>query len=761
MNEYLKSVKLLAGLRQLRQTLSSTNRPTLKEVNAILDHSHKALGVDVCYLMDAEGNTLASSNRNASDSFVGINYAFRPYFKKAISGQPSVYMALGITSKKRGVYYSHPVYGTDRGAPMGVVVIKASIEILEREFRQEYGGHVALLDPNGIVFISNRKEWLYHFLLKPSPQDISRVAGTRQFGQGPWNWTGLGMSDETHATDLSGDEYVLYRTEIGNYPGWQVTYLHSVQAVARNVSGPFLKTTGIVILSICALIGLFVFFLYRKASYHLSQRMAAEEALKESEKTALALLNAPTEAALLLDKDGNILALNRTAAKRFGKDIHELIGSCVFDYSPPDAAATRRSHHDWVARVGKPFRFEDKRQGRWLNNNLYPVFDGKGKVARIAVFSRDVTDQKNAEEGLRIAKEKLTRYSRELERRVKKRTREITSILKYTPAVVFLKDKETRYTLINSRFEELFGMKSKDILGKKDDEIFPSDSADRFRTNDEKVLQKGVSTHTEEEFSRQDGIHTYLCIRFPLYDEEGSVSGLCGIATDITVQKKTQDQLRRLSGSIMTGQEKERTAIARELHDELGQMLTALRIDAVWIRERIREIDAKAADRALTMRDLIDKTIDEVRGMAIRLRPGVLDDLGLIPALDWYTSDFEKRTGIPCTFTHINVPRLDNPVSTAAYRITQESLTNVARHALANRVEVSIQRQNGLLTLSITDDGRGFDPKDLSDSECLGIAGMRERAALVGGALDIQFQPERGTGVYFRVPIIHFKGVEH
>ena len=165
-------------------------------------------------------------------------------------------------------------------------------------------------------------------------------------------------------------------------------------------------------------------------------------------------------------------------------------------------------------------------------------------------------------------------------------------------------------------------------------------------------------------------------------------------------------------------------------------------------------MDSEAEHRAFSMRDLIDKTIDEVRGMAIRLRPGVLDDLGLIPALEWYASDFEKRTGIACTFTHVNVPRLDNPLSTAAYRITQESLTNVARHALASRVEVSIQRQNGLLTLSITVYGRGFDPKDLSDSECLGIAGMRERAALVGGSLDIQFKTERGTGVYFRVPII-------
>ena len=142
------------------------------------------------------------------------------------------------------------------------------------------------------------------------------------------------------------------------------------------------------------------------------------------------------------------------------------------------------------------------------------------------------------------------------------------------------------------------------------------------------------------------------------------------------------------------------------------------------------------------MCQLIDKNIEDVRGMAIRLRPGVLDDLGLVDALDWYTTDFERRTEITCVFEHDNIPPLSETVATAAYRITQEAITNVARHAFADRVEVVLKARNGTLSLAVVDDGRGFNPLELSDSEGLGVVGMRERAGLVGGTLKVHSQPE-------------------
>jgi signal transduction histidine kinase len=246
-------------------------------------------------------------------------------------------------------------------------------------------------------------------------------------------------------------------------------------------------------------------------------------------------------------------------------------------------------------------------------------------------------------------------------------------------------------------------------------------------------------------------MHTYLSVKFPVYDETGATSGICGISTDITAVKKAQEQLRRLSGSIMDSQEKERTAIARELHDELGQLLTALRMDSVWMRNRVKDRDSKAAERALTMCSLIDKTIEDVRSMAIRLRPGVLDTLGLVDALEWYTTDFERRTGITCFFEHRDVPSIKDTLATAAYRITQEALTNVARHADATRVDVALSAEKNMFTLAVTDDGRGFNPQELTESEGLGVAGMRERASIVSGTLEVQSQALKGTRVYFRV----------
>ena len=155
----------------------------------------------------------------------------------------------------------------------------------------------------------------------------------------------------------------------------------------------------------------------------------------------------------------------------------------------------------------------------------------------------------------------------------------------------------------------------------------------------------------------------------------------------------------------------------------------------------------------LVARTKNDTTIEDVRSLAIRLRPGVLDDLGLVDALEWYTSDFERRSQIPCVFKPNPVPVIDETLATAAYRIAQEALTNVARHARANQAEVDLKIEAGQLVLMVSDDGRGFEAASAEELEGLGLAGMRERATLVGGSLDVQSQPQKGTRVSFRVPI--------
>jgi PAS domain S-box-containing protein len=759
----LNSVRALAGLKELRQALSKKDENSVAKTNSILDHFNDALRADVCYLMDRHGNTIASSNRKAADSFVGKNYAFRPYFQKAMKGDAGVYMAymaVGITSRRRGVYYSHPVLGKGQGPPLGVAVIKVPIDLLEKDFSQAYEGVVMLTDPHGIVLLSNRSDWVLQSLWKLSREDMAQIEMTRQFGTGPWKWTGLDLEGETHAMDQSGNQYLLHKLEVENYPGWNLIYLTDTKAIFRRVSTPLIKISGYLILALCIFIGLAVFILFRKASHEIIQRRKAEEALRESEQTKRALLNAPTESALLLDAHGNILALNTPAANAFGKSVDELLGLCAFDMFSPEVAERRKAFHDEVLHSGKPVRYEDEREGRWGDTNVYPVFDAEGRVARVAIFSRDITEWKQAEKELKLAKDHLTRYSKDLEVQVRERTKEITGIIENTPAVVFIKDRDFQYVMVNSRYEELFGIRNDEIKGKTDYDIFPKETAEQFRANDLQVFTERRSFQVEEHVPQNDGMHTYLSVKFPIYDEQGTVRSLCGIATDITELKKTQDRMRRLSVRIMTGQEKERAAIARELHDELGQMLTALRMDAVWIRDHISEKDPKARERTSAMCHVIDKTIDEVRGMAVRLRPKVLDDLGLIDALEWYTTEFEKRSGVASIFKQVEVPPVKDILATATYRIAQEALTNVARHSFATHVDVTLQVDNDILMLSVMDNGVGFNIQNLSDDDSLGIAGMRERANLVGGNLDVQSDPGKGTTVHFRVPL-HGNGGAH
>jgi Na+/proline symporter/signal transduction histidine kinase len=218
--------------------------------------------------------------------------------------------------------------------------------------------------------------------------------------------------------------------------------------------------------------------------------------------------------------------------------------------------------------------------------------------------------------------------------------------------------------------------------------------------------------------------------------------------------KKAQDQLRKLSGSIMAAQEQERSAIARELHDELGQVLTALRLDSAWLAVRLREGDGKAADRAEAMQLLIDKTIDEVRSISIRLRPTALDDLGLTEALEWLSTDFESRSKATCIFTCGRIPLVSDSIATAAFRITQESLTNITRYARASQVDISLRLDGQHLTLLVADNGRGFDPAVLEDAAGMGIRGMKERAKLLNGMVSIRSRPGSGTTVSFQLPVI-------
>lgn len=220
--------------------------------------------------------------------------------------------------------------------------------------------------------------------------------------------------------------------------------------------------------------------------------------------------------------------------------------------------------------------------------------------------------------------------------------------------------------------------------------------------------------------------------------------------------RDSEERLRALTARLQSVREEERTTISREIHDELGQALTALKIDLTWIGERVKG-DGKAVPAKLkTMFDLIDDTIRSVRRIASGLRPEILDEAeGLATAIGWQAKDFQARTGIRCKINlPSDLPALDPERTTATFRIFQEMLTNVARHARATRVDISMKVDSKLLRLEVHDNGKGIAEGATRGPKSLGLLGMRERAALFGGDFQIAGKPGEGTKVTVSIPLV-------
>jgi signal transduction histidine kinase len=215
--------------------------------------------------------------------------------------------------------------------------------------------------------------------------------------------------------------------------------------------------------------------------------------------------------------------------------------------------------------------------------------------------------------------------------------------------------------------------------------------------------------------------------------------------------KESEDKLRRLAAHLISVREEERAHIAREIHDELGQVLTGIKMEVGWLAKRLKE--PMLLEKTESMSKLIDSTVQTVRKIATGLRPEMLDDMGLVAAIGWQAKDFQKRTGIRC---RVKLPpettKLDIDVSTTAFRIFQEILTNVARHSRATRVDIDLGVTDTQVTLEVQDNGVGIADSDLNGRKSLGLLGMHERALLFGGEVKITGTPGHGTRVAVAIP---------
>ena len=471
----------------------------------------------------------------------------------------------------------------------------------------------------------------------------------------------------------------------------------------------------------------------------ITERRLAEEALRQAEQKYRRIFENASEGIFQSTPDGRLLAANPALAFMYGFDSpEEMIRSCNDISRQMYVDSTRREEFRNLMEqngVVRDFEYHALRKDGsklWISENARALRDKQGAISYYEGTAQDVTARKRAEQALRQAEQKY----RELFENAKD--------------AIYVHDLSGKYTSINRAAERLSGYSREEILGKDFSCFVAPEHAEHMRQNLCKKLRHEGETIYEAEVIAKDGRRVPVEVSSRLIYEEGVPVAVQGTARNVAERKRAEEALRGYSRQLILAQEAERQNIARELHDQIGQALTAIRINLETIRNSSNQAESNALiDEGVTT---VDEALQQVRDLSFELRPSLLDDLGLTAALRRYADRYAQRTGIQ-TKMAIGLEsriRLSRELETACFRIVQEALTNVARHAQAKNVSIDVRTMNGALSLSIKDDGIGFNLHSQADGELLGslgLRGMEERAHGVGGKLEINSAPGKGTEV--------------
>jgi PAS domain S-box-containing protein len=345
----------------------------------------------------------------------------------------------------------------------------------------------------------------------------------------------------------------------------------------------------------------------------------------------------------------------------------------------------------------------------------------------------------------------------------------LAAIIESSDDAIIGKTLEGIITSWNDGARRLFGYTADEMVGQSVSVLIPADRADE-EPDILAQLQRGERvSHFETVRRRKDGSLVDVSLSSsPIRDGSGRIVGASKIARDVSARKRAEaaveqanEQLRALAARLDEAREEEGIRIARELHDQLGRCLTTMKMDVGWIERELSSAELASENGRAVLEKVrgigqaIDETVQMVRRISAELRPRVLDDLGLAAAIEWQARDFQKRSGVECL---LNLPeddlRISRAQATALFRIFQESLTNVARHAQATKVWVHLGEEDGAIVLEIEDDGVGISLERLAERRSLGLLGMRERATVFGGAVEIAGAPGQGTTVMARIPAL-------
>src|SRR5438552_2504432 len=331
----------------------------------------------------------------------------------------------------------------------------------------------------------------------------------------------------------------------------------------------------------------------------------------------------------------------------------------------------------------------------------------------------------------------------------------VTDIVESAMDPVIAVDQDQRVVLFNAAAEKAFLWPRAAVLGEPLDKLMPERLREGHRAHIARFGEAGMTSRRMGSQMvlmalRADGVEFPIDASISQVTDRGS-KFFTVILRDVTARvraeealSRSREELRELGATSHQAREQENSRIARELHDELAQSLTALQMDVAWCKESLPDAQEALAKKRERMETLLDTTVTATRRMAADLRPLMLDDLGLLPAVEWLVDNFTERTGVPCELAvSTSDLKLHNAHATAVFRIIQESLANIAKHARASRAEVAIEDNGSEVTISVRDDGLGFSPHDPRKPNSFGLAGLRERAYLLGGEAAIISAPGR------------------
>jgi PAS domain S-box-containing protein len=489
----------------------------------------------------------------------------------------------------------------------------------------------------------------------------------------------------------------------------------------------------------------------------ITERKHAEEALRKSERVLREAESLGHTGSWEHDLvKGEFFNTGENLRLFFGDDPSK--GASFEDYTqaihPDDREFVMRRHAQLLAEGG-PRDIEYRVV--WPDGNVHVLLgratvvrDELGEAIRTYGTNLDITERKQAQDKLQLAYQRLSYH------------------VENTPLAVIEFDKDLFIKRWSKRAVEIFGWNASEALGKNvyDPDfriIYKEDEPAVDAINDE--LTKGAvnsNVSMNRNYTKDGNVISCEWYNSVLKDEQGEVITILSLVHNVTERKKTEEKLKdanadlhSLSSRLQNLREVERTAIAREIHDELGQQLTGLKIDALWIDKRISKEEKTIREKLSDMVVHINEAVKTVRRISTELRPSILDDLGLIATLEWQAHEFEKRTGIQSQFiSNRDDLNLEVSLSTNIFRVYQEALTNVARHANATRVETVFEEDGNYIHLIVKDNGQGFDLNEIRTRHSIGLIGMKERAMMLHGDLTIEGNKPNGTVVSLKVPLL-------